>query len=117
MRWVELMEHSLGFKIYSLLSVLERKHGMLWADGLHRQVFMAVLEAQLEGKSITNQQLVELEFTSRSSTYRKIGDLKQLGFISEKWEKGSCYLELGPTGQELLNDAGKNFSALIPKSI
>ena len=37
------MNHSLSFKIYSLLNTLEKKHNLLWADGLHRQVLIAVL--------------------------------------------------------------------------
>jgi hypothetical protein len=48
------MKTSIGLKIYSLFGMLETKHNLTWADGLHRQVFMAVLEAQNSGVDISN---------------------------------------------------------------
>jgi len=93
--------------------MLETKHNLLWADGLHRQVFMAVLEAQNSGVDISNQQIVEKGFTSRSSTYRKIADLRQLGFLSEKWNNSTCNLELGPAALELIRDADVNLRDLL----
>ena len=96
-----------------MLGILETKHNLLWADGLHRQVFMAVLEAQNSGVDISNQQIVEKGFTSRSSTYRKIADLRQLGFLSEKWNNSTCNLELGPAALELIRDADVNLRDLL----
>jgi DNA-binding IclR family transcriptional regulator len=107
------MKTNIGFKIYSLFGMLETKHNLTWADGLHRQVFMAVLEAQNSGVDISNQQIVEKGFTSRSSTYRKIADLRQLGFLSEKWNNSTCNLELGPAALELIRDADVNLRDLL----
>jgi DNA-binding IclR family transcriptional regulator len=107
------MKTSIGFNIYSLLGVLEKKHNLMWADGLHRQVLMSVLEAHSSGVSISNQQIVDKGFTSRSSTYRKIAELKQLGFLSEKWNNATCNLELGPAALELIKDAEKDISSIF----
>jgi len=107
------MKTNIGFKIYSLLGMLETKHDLLWADGLHRQVLMAVLDAQIAGNTISNQQIVEKGFTSRSSTYRKIADLRELGFLSEKWNNSTCNLELGPAALELIKDADVNLRDLL----
>ena len=74
------MNIGIGTKIYLLLSTLEAKHNLLWADGLHRQVLMAVLAAEGTGLRLTNQHIVDLNLSSRSTTYRKISDLKQSGF-------------------------------------
>ena len=107
------MKTSIGLKIYSLLGMLETKHDLLWADGLHRQVLMAVLDAQIAGNTISNQQIVEKGFTSRSSTYRKIADLREHDFLSDKWDNAICNLELGPAALELIRDADVNLRDLL----
>jgi len=110
------MNHSLSFKIYSLLNTLEKKHNLLWADGLHRQVLIAVLDAERTGLRLNNQHIVDMELSSRSSTYRKISDLKQSGFLSEIWEDTNCYLTLGPAADKLLSDADNKLKALSEKA-
>jgi len=107
------MKTNIGFKIYSLLGILETKHNLTWADGLHRQVLMAVLDAQIAGNTISNQQIVEKGFTSRSSTYRKIADLREHDFLSDKWDNAICNLELGPAALELIRDADVNLRDLL----
>ena len=107
------MKTNIGFKIYSLLGILETKHNLTWADGLHRQVLMAVLDAQIAGNTISNQQIVEKGFTSRSSTYRKIADLREHDFLSDKWDNAICNLELGPAALELIKDAEKDISSIF----
>lgn len=74
---------------------------------------MSVLEAQTAGVPISNQQLVEKGFTSRSSTYRKITELKKFGFLSDRWNNATCHLELGPAALELMQDAENNISAIF----
>ena len=106
------MKLGIATKIYSLLSSLEARHNLSWADGLHRQILTAVIKAHEAGYRISNQQIVELDLTSRSSTYRKISDLKQLGFISENWDDTTCYLTLGPAAIGMLADADNTFKAI-----
>ena len=55
-----------------------------------------MIDAQDAGKSIVIQDIVDLGLTSRSSTYRKVSDLKENGFLVDRWERGVCYLDLGP---------------------
>ena len=90
------MPQSLALRLYRLLGILEKSHGLARFDGLHRQVLNAVIEAQIAGKSITSQDIVDMGLTSRSSTYRKVSDLKENAFLVDRWEKGVCYLDLGP---------------------
>jgi hypothetical protein len=96
----EMMSQSMGLRLYRLLGVLEKSHGLARFDGLHRQVLNAVIEAQVAGKPISSQDIVDLAFTSRSSTYRKISDLKENGFLVDHWEQGICYVNLGPGCKE-----------------
>ena len=94
------MSQSIGLRLYRLLGVLEKSHGLARFDGLHRQVLNAVIEAQIAGKPITSQDIVDLALTSRSSTYRKISDLKENGFLIDQWDQGVCYVNLGPGCKE-----------------
>ena len=103
-------------KIYLLLSTLEAKHDLLWADGLHRQVLMFVLDAERTGVRVSNQQIVDLNLTSRSSTYRKISDLKQSGFLSEIWDDNICHLVLGSAAISMFAAADKKLKALSEKA-
>jgi len=89
------MSKNISFSIYSLLGIIEAKHNFLWADGLHRQVLIAVLDAERKGLRLTNQHIVDMKLSSRSSTYRKISDLKDKDFISDIWDDDIFYLTLG----------------------
>jgi DNA-binding IclR family transcriptional regulator len=109
------MKTGLATKIYCLLSLLETKHNLSWADGLHRQILMAVLNAQCNGMRFSNQEIVDLNLTSRSSTYRKISDLKQLGFLSEIWDDTTCYLTLGPAAVGMLAEADNTLKVMSEK--
>jgi hypothetical protein len=99
------MHTSIGIKLYCLISTIEAKHNMLWTDSLHRKILMAVLDAHRNGLRYSTYQIVDLDFTSRSSTYRKISDLKISGFISEIWDNNTCYLTLGPSAIDMIADA------------
>ena len=110
------MKLGIGTKIYYVLSLLEAKHNMLWADGLHRQILMAVLASQRNGLKISNQQIIDLNLTSRSSTYRKISDLKQSGFLSEIWDDNVCYLALGTATIAMFAAADNKLKAISEKA-
>ena len=110
------MNIGIGTKIYLLLSTLEAKHNFLWADSLHRQVLMAVLDAERTGLRLTNQHIVDLNFTSRSSTYRKISDLKETHFLSDIWDDNICYLTLGSAAINMIAAADNKLKAISEKS-
>ena len=90
------MAHSLGLRLYRLLGILEKSHGLADFDGLHRQILTEVIDAHIAGQRITSQNIIEKGLTSRSSTYRKVSDLKDNGFLVDHWDQGVCYLNLGP---------------------
>ena len=109
------MSHTIATKFYSLLMQIENKHNFDWADGLHRKILKAVMDAHLNNIRLNNNHIVDLNLTSRSSTYRKIADLKQFGFLSETWDNMICYLTLGPAAIEMLADTDKKLKALNEK--
>ena len=110
------MPKNISFSIYSLLGIIEAKHNFLWANGLHRQVLMAVLDAERTGLRMTTQHIVDLNLTSRSSTYRKISDLKQSGFLSEIWDDNVCYLALGTATIAMFAAADNKLKAISEKA-
>lgn len=110
------MSQSIALKVYSLLSQVEKKHNFNLADGLHRQIFLAVMDGNDKGMRFTNQHIVDLNFTSRSSTYRKIADLKEWGFLSDMWDDTICYLKLGPSANDMLADAEKKLQVISAKT-
>ena len=77
---------------------------------------MAVLDAERTGLRLTNQHIVDLNLTSRSSTYRKIADLKQLGFLSDIWDDNTCFLTLGPAAIIMLSEADNTMKAISEKT-
>jgi hypothetical protein len=99
--------------VVSLLAQSEKRHAMGGLDSLHRDVFVAVMQAQRAGKTITNQDIVDMKFTSRSSTYRKIADMRKLEILAEKWNKGTCVLELGAKAEAFFEETDKALRALM----
>jgi hypothetical protein len=77
---------------------------------------MAVLDAQRSGLRLTNQHIVDLNLTSRSSTYRKIADLKQSGFLSDIWDDNVCYLALGSAAIDMFAAADNELKAISEKA-
>ena len=106
------MSRNLSMSVVSLLANLEKRHAMGGLDSLHWDVLIAIMEANRVSKSMTNQDLVDCKFTSRSSTYRKIADMRQLGILVEKWDKGTCMLELGPKAEAFFEEAGAALKTL-----
>jgi hypothetical protein len=106
------MSKNMSMNVVSLLSTLEKRHDMGELDSLHWDVLIAVMEAQRASKSMTNQNLVDCKFTSRSSTYRKIADMRKLGILAEKWDKGICNLELGPKAHAFFEEAATALKSL-----
>ena len=109
------MSEHLSMSVVSLLGQSEKRHNMGSLDSLHWDVLIAIMEAQRAGKPITNQDLVDLQFTSRSSTYRKIADMRKLDILTEKWNKGTCALELGPQALAFFDETDKSLRELMKK--
>ena len=107
------MSKELSMSVVSLLAESEKRHDMGALDSLHWDVLVAVMQAQRAGQTVTNQDLVDMKFTSRSSTYRKIADMRKLDILSEKWNKGTCALELGPKADAFFDEADKGLRALL----
>ena len=110
------MSKNLSMSVISLLASFEKRNDMGGLDSLHWDVLIAVMEAQRVSQAMTNQDLVDCKFTSRSSTYRKIADMRKLGILAEKWDKGTCILELGPKAEAFFEEAGAALKTLSEKA-
>ena len=56
--------------------------------------------------AVSTVNVVEQHFTSRSSTYRKISDLREMGFVMEQWREGVCMILPGPKMDQFIADLG-----------
>ena len=79
-------------RFLTLLNMLERKHGIMQLDDQQRQFLEFIVKKNAEDQIVTPVDLVDLNLTSRSSTYRKLADLRLLNLIKETWVDGQCLL-------------------------
>ena len=98
--------NKLGQNLFTLLGILEKKHNLTPLDGLHRQVLYFVMDCFAKDGAVSTVNVVEQHFTSRSSTYRKISDLRQMGFLAEDWREGVCMILPGPKLDDFIAELG-----------
>lgn len=98
--------HKLGQNLFTLLGILEKKHSLTSLDGLHRQVLYFVMDCFAKDGAVSTVHVVEQHFTSRSSTYRKISDLRAMGFLMEQWREGVCMILPGPKMDQFIAELG-----------
>jgi len=98
--------NQLGQNLFTLLGILEKKHNLTTLDGLHRQVLYFVMDCFAKDGAVLTVNVVEQHFTSRSSTYRKISDLREMGFLMEQWREGVCMILPGPKLDQFIAELG-----------
>ena len=98
--------NKLGQNLFTLLGILEKKHNLTTLDGLHRQVLYFVMDCFAKDGAVSTVNVVEQHFTSRSSTYRKISDLREMGFLMEQWREGVCMILPGPKLDQFIAELG-----------
>ena len=98
--------NQLGQNLFTLLGILEKKHNLTTLDGLHRQVLYFVMDCFSKDGAVSTVNVVEQHFTSRSSTYRKISDLREMGFLMEQWREGVCMILPGPKLDQFIAELG-----------
>ncbi len=97
----------------SLLNMLERKHGFINLDD-HQRIFLEeIVRKNAAGAIITPNDLVGLNLTSRSSTYRKLADLRELNLIKEDWIDGQCQLSAAEGTMEFLSSLQHGIQILV----
>lgn len=79
-------------RFLTMLNMLERKHGIMQLDSHQRQFLEFIVKKNAAGQIVTPIDLIDLNLTSRSSTYRKVADLRMLNLIKEDWIDGQCQL-------------------------
>ena len=90
-------------RLLNMLNMLERKHGIVNLDGHQREFLEMIVRQNAIGKVVTPNDLVDLNLTSRSSTYRKLADLRELNLIKEDWVEGQCHLSAADGTKEFIN--------------
>lgn len=86
-----------------MLNTLEREHGLLNLDGHQRLFLEAIVSRTVAKQQVTPNDLVDMNLTSRSSTYRKLADLRELNLIKEDWIDGQCQLSAADGTKEFIN--------------
>ncbi|MFZ4787670.1 MAG: hypothetical protein ACOYLL_06245 [Beijerinckiaceae bacterium] len=90
-------------RLLCMLNMLERKHGIVNLDSHQREFLEIIVRQNAAGQIITPNDLVDLNLTSRSSTYRKLADLRELNLIKEDWIDGQCQLSAADGTKEFIN--------------
>jgi hypothetical protein len=73
-------------------------------------VLYFVMDCFARGGSVSTVHVVEQQFTSRSSTYRKLSDLREMGLVMEQWNDGVCMVLPGPKMDQFIADLGTEAS-------
>ncbi len=89
-------------RLLNLLNMLERKHGITNLDSHQREFLEFIVRQGAAGLTVTPNDVVELNLTSRSSTYRKLADLRELNLIKETWIDGQCQLSAADSTKEFV---------------
>jgi hypothetical protein len=90
-------------RLLTMLNMLERKHGFMSLDVHQREFLQFIVRQDAHNEIVTPNDLVDLNLTSRSSTYRKLADLRNLNLIKEDWIDGQCRLSAAEGTTEFFN--------------
>ncbi|MEN9757762.1 MAG: hypothetical protein RL755_1949, partial [Pseudomonadota bacterium] len=75
-------------KLYELISIVARRHGLTNLDPSERHILDVIVERDSRGLRTTARDIVTETELSRALVYRKLAELKALNWISEE---SSCY--------------------------
>lgn len=82
-----------GHRLYQMVSIIERKHGLTALDGSARVLLDLIVERELSGETTTARDLINISGLARAVVYRKLIVLKQGDWIKEYWHDYKlCYL-------------------------
>ena len=95
-----------------MLNTLEREHGLLNLDGHQRLFLEAIVSRSAAKQHVTPNDLVDMNLTSRSSTYRKIAEVRALDLVSEEWIDGKCCLSPSHATTNFIEKLEIGFKAL-----
>ena len=81
-----------GRRLYQMLSVIERKHGLTALDTSSRALLDLIVSRELNGERSTARDLIEASGMARAVVYRKLNTLKDGHWIEEHWRDYKlCY--------------------------
>lgn len=81
-----------GRRLYQMLSVIERTHGLTALDTSSRTLLDLIVSRELNGERSTARDLIEASGMARAVVYRKLNALKAGYWIEEHWHDYKlCY--------------------------
>lgn len=81
-----------GRRLYQMLSIIERKHGLTSLDTSSRTLLDLIVSRELKGERSTARDLIEASGMARAVVYRKLNTLKEGQWIEESWQDYKlCY--------------------------
>ena len=83
-------------KLYELISIVARQHGLTKLDPSARLVLDMIVEREAKGLRTAARDLIESTDLSRALVYRKLNDLKVKNWISEEWVEFKLCYKIGP---------------------
>lgn len=82
-----------GRRLYQMLSIIERKHGLTALDTSSRTLLDLIVSRELNGERSTARDLIEASGMARAVVYRKLNALKKDHWIEEHWHDFKlCYV-------------------------
>ena len=83
-----------GRRLYQMLSIIERKHGLTSLDISSRALLDIIVARELNGVQTTARDLIEESQMARAVVYRKLTTLKQGNWIEEQWSDFKMYYKI-----------------------
>lgn len=81
-----------GRRLYQILSIIERNHGLTALDCSSRTLLDIIVERELNGQRTTARDLIDVSGMARAVVYRKLNTLKSANWIKEHWHDYKlCY--------------------------
>ena len=81
-----------GRRLFQMISVIERRHGLTSLDASSRTLLDLIVSRELNGDRTTARDLIDVSGLARAIVYRKLNVLKQKNWIQEYWEDYKlCY--------------------------
>lgn len=86
-------------KLYELISIVARRHGLTGLDPSSRHILDVIIERDTRGLRSTARDIIAETDLSRALVYRKLNDLKSLNWISEEWVDFKLCYKTGPQSE------------------
>jgi hypothetical protein len=103
-----------NIKIFHLLSVLERKHGIFELDPACRAILEIMTLREVEGLETCAEDFISGSQMSRATVYRKIRLLKSNGSLAEAWSNRRLLYSVGDNVKQFCEELSLTAAQGLP---